>query len=177
MFSKDPTCGLPGRFIRENVAPSSGTSLTTQPCPMSPPPFSPWIKIRPLIEWIGHLCSLLCPRWASVHPFFVGSICFTLVFRVVSRSMVICPPSLSFLLVFAKAVLCLLCYMFWSLKFLVLIFESIHVSQASLSLGPGCLSHPSLSTPMIHRSLSTPMMPFWLCSTRPPSSRQHLGQS
>ena len=86
--SKDQTCGVLGRFIGENVAllrdivdyatlsnvPTAVLSLDQE---------------RPLIEWIGHLCWLPCPRWASVHLFFTGFACFIQVFRVVLMSMVI----------------------------------------------------------------------------------------
>ena len=100
-------------------------------------------------------------------------VCFIQVFRVVLMSMVICLLPLSFLVVFAEAVLCLPCCMCWFRKSLLLIFKPIHVSQAFLSLG---LFRPFHSKPMIHHSSLTPMMPFWLFLTRTPGSR-HLDQS
>ena len=151
--------------------------MTRPPFPMSLPPFSPWTRRRPLIEWIGHLCSLPCPGWASVHLFFTGSVCFILVFRAVLMSMVICLLYLSFLVVFAKAVLCPPCCMCWFRKSLLLIFEPIHVSQAFLSLGLRRPFRPFHSTQMIHHSSLTPMLPFWLFLTRTPGSTQHLDQN
>mgnify|MGYP006964515578 CR=1 FL=1 len=123
---------------------------------MSLPPFFPYTRRRPLIEWIVHLFSLPCTRWVSVHPFFTGSVCFVQVLRVVLMSMVICPLSLSFLLVFPKVVLCPPCCICRSRKSLVLIFEPIHVSQAFLSLGLRRPFRPVLNTLMIHHSLLTP---------------------
>ena len=82
------------------------------------------------------------------------------------------PFSLSFLVVFAKIVLCLPCCMMCFRKFLI--FEPIHVSQTFLFLGLRRPVRPFLNTLMIHHPLLTPIM---LCLTSTPGSRQHLEQS
>ena len=99
VVSKDQTCGVPGRFIGENVALLRDIVDYTS---FSNVPAAVLSLDQEKIEWIGHLCSLPCLRWASVHPFFTGSVCFIQVFRVVFMSMVICLLSLSFLVVFAR---------------------------------------------------------------------------
>ena len=156
--SKDQTCGAPGRFIGENVALlrdmvdyASFSNVPTAVFSLDPK--------RSLIEWIGHLCWLPCPRWASVHPFFTGFVCFIQVFRVVLMSMVI--DFVPFLCPFS-----------WC---------SQRLSSFSLVVCAGFGSQALLS-PISHYaddiSLSlTPMMPFWLRLTRTPDSRQHLDQS
>ena len=50
-----------------------------------------WIRKRPLIEWIGLLCMPLSVEWGLALPFFSGSTCFILAFKVPLMSMVISP--------------------------------------------------------------------------------------
>ena len=61
----------------------SGMFSTMPACPTPLLPFFSWTRKRPLIEWIGSSCSLPCLKWASVHPFFAGSVCCIQVSRVV----------------------------------------------------------------------------------------------
>ena len=120
IVSKDQTCGVPGRFIGENVALLRDivdyTSFSNVPAAVLSLDQD---KAFDRVDG-SFICSLPCPRWASVHLFLTWSVCFIQVFRVVLMSMVICLLSLSFLVVFAKAVLCLPCCMCWFRKSLLL---------------------------------------------------------
>ena len=124
VVSKYQTCGVPGRFIGENVAllrdivdftsnvPAAVLSLEQE-------------KAFDRVDWSFMLATLsrmgFGPSFLHwVHLFYTG------VQSCVNANGLL---FLSFLVVFAKAVLCLPCCMCWFRKFLLLTFEPIHVSQ------------------------------------------------
>ena len=149
--SKDQTCGVPDRFIGENVAllrdivdyasfsnvPTAVLSLDQE-------------KAFDRVDWSFMLATLskmgLGPSFLhGVRLFYTGvQSCVNV------NGYSFCPLSLSFLVVFAKAVLFLPCCMCWFRKSLLLIFEPIHVSQAFLSLGLRRPFRPFSNTLMIY---------------------------
>ena len=81
VVAEDQTCGVPGRYIGENVAflrdvVSYATMFD------SPVVFCLLIRRRPLIGWIGPLCMPLFGKWGLALLFLSGLTCFILASKV-----------------------------------------------------------------------------------------------
>ena len=116
VVEKDQTCGVPGRYIGENVAflrdvVSYATTFD------SPVAILSLDQEKALIEWIGVLCCLLCALWVLGSLLLTGFACSTRMFRVLSMLMAICLLFFLCLVVFVRAVLCLLFSTYSCLKF------------------------------------------------------------
>ena len=121
-----------------------------------------WIRKRPLIEWIGLLCMPLSVEWGLALPFFSGSTCFILAFKVLLMSMVICLLSFLCLVVYVRSALCLLFCMFLLLKCSRVTIVPIHVLKAFVSPDNLMLYHLFRSMLTTHRLSCVLMLLFVL---------------
>ena len=139
VVDKDQTCGVPGRFIGENIAllhdvveyaTSSGTLL----------PSFLLIKRKRSIVSIGDLCVLLYLLWGLANLSSLGSTSFIFVYRVLLMLMVTSHLSLVCRVVLGRAVPCLHSFMCLCLKSWQPISAAI---PASLVLPSWCLASVS----------------------------------
>ena len=103
VVAKDQKCGVPDRYIWENVA-FLGTSHMLRLLILRLL-FSLSTRRRLLIGWIGVLCCLLFALWVLGLLLSTGFICFTRMFRVLSMLMVTYPLFFLCLVVSIKAVI------------------------------------------------------------------------
>ena len=172
VVDKDQTCGVPGRYIGENVAlfrdvvyfstsfdiPVAILSLDQE-------------KAFDRVDWDFVRVTLSTMGFG---PLFISwvNLFYNRVQSAVNVNGYLSPFSF-FLVVFVRAVLYLLCFMFWSRKFLLLIFV-VTLAFLVLFIPTYPLCQPSLSTPMTLYSFCHLMTPSKLPLRRTTSMRKLL---